>query len=170
MPWLIFWCCGWIFFFVCFLSPRLSMLLSAAVISFCRSWVFFSLSFFRNSIFFNSAIKCSSSSTYDVRIQSLNSYTVSSLTCCHIDWKLCITSDFLLLQFNTVDGLIFVGYQFSWSSWRVQSTNFRTHKLVIFCMNYEGKYYGHEFWTQRMCHFRSIHENWYPRKYSHPQY
>ena len=49
------------FFFSAFL---LSILLSAAVISFCKSCVFFSLSFFLSSIFFNSAIKCSSSSTY----------------------------------------------------------------------------------------------------------
>ena len=25
-------------------------------------------------------------------------------------------------------------------------------------MNYEGKYYGHELWTPRVCHFRSIQE------------
>ena len=40
----------------------------------------------------------------------------------------------------TVDGLIFVGYQFLWFSWRFQSTNSSTHEIVIFCMNYEGKY------------------------------
>ena len=45
---------------------------------------------------------------------------------------------------NTVDR-IFMGYQFSWFSWTVQSTNFSTDELVIFCMNYEGKYYVHEF-------------------------
>ena len=64
----------------------------------------------------------------------------------------------------TVNGLIFVGYQFSLFSWRVQFTNSSTHKLVSFCMNYEGKYYGHEFQSPRTCHFGSIHENWYPRK------
>ena len=48
-------------------------------------------------------------------------------------------------QKDTVDGLIFVGYQFSWFSWRVLSTNSSTHEMVIFCMNYERKYYGHEF-------------------------
>ena len=64
----------------------------------------------------------------------------------------------------TVDGLNFVGYQFSWFLWRVQTTNSSTHEMVIFCMNYERKYYGHEIWTPRMSHFCSIHENWYPRK------
>ena len=28
-----------------------------------------------------------------------------------------------------------------------------THEIAILCMNYEGKYYGHEYWTPRMCHF-----------------
>ena len=42
-----------------------------------------------------------------------------------------------------MDGLIFVGYQFSWFSWRVRSS---THEKVIFCMNYEGKCHDHEFW------------------------
>ena len=64
---------------------------------------------------------------------------------------------------NTEDGLIFVRYQFSWFSWRAWSTNSSTHEFVNFHINYEGKYYGLEFWTPRMCHFRSIHENWYPR-------
>ena len=45
----------------------------------------------------------------------------------------------------TVDGLIFVGYQFSWFSWMERSLNSRTNELAIFCMNYERKYYGHEF-------------------------
>ena len=71
---------------------------------------------------------------------------------------------------NTVDGLIFVGYQFSWFSWRVWSTNSSANEIANFCMNYEGKYYGHKFWTPRMRDFCSIHENWYPRKLSHPQY
>ena len=53
----------------------------------------------------------------------------------------------------TVDGFIFVGFQFSWLLWRVQSSNSSTHELAIFCMIYEGKYYGHEFWTLRICHF-----------------
>ena len=44
-----------------------------------------------------------------------------------------------------MDGLDFVGYQFSWLLWRVRSTNSSTHEMVIFCMNYERKYYGHEF-------------------------
>ena len=60
---------------------------------------------------------------------------------------------------NTVDGLIFVGYQFLWFSWRVWSTNSSANEIAIFCMNYEGKYYGHEFWTLRMRDFCSIHEN-----------
>ena len=64
----------------------------------------------------------------------------------------------------TVDGLIFVGYQFPWFSWRVQSKNSSTHKIAIFCINYNGKFQGHEFWTQRMCLFWQIHKNWYPRK------
>ena len=68
------------------------------------------------------------------------------------------------LKINTVDGLNFVGYQFLWFLWRAHSTNFSTQEMVIFCMNYERKYYGHEFWTPGMCHFCSIHENWYPRK------
>ena len=38
--------------------------------------------------------------------------------------------------------LNFVGYQFSW---RIPSTNFSANKIAIFCMNYEGKYYDHEF-------------------------
>ena len=41
---------------------------------------------------------------------------------------------------HTVDGSIFVGYQFSWFSSRVRTTNSSTHEMVIFCMNYEGKY------------------------------
>ena len=46
---------------------------------------------------------------------------------------------------NTVDGLIFVGYHFSWFSWRVRSAKAGTHEIAIFCMNYEDKYYEHEF-------------------------
>ena len=65
---------------------------------------------------------------------------------------------------HTVDGLIFVGYQFSQFSWRVQSTKSSTHEKGIFCVNYEGKCYDHKFWTPRMCDFCSDHENWYPRK------
>ena len=53
-------------------------------------------------------------------------------------------SEFQLLHF-TVNGLNFVGYQFSWFSWVVRSTNSNTHEMVIFCMNYERKCYGHEF-------------------------
>ena len=41
---------------------------------------------------------------------------------------------------NTVDGLNFVGYQFSWFSWRVRSTNSSNHEMVMSCMNNEGKY------------------------------
>ena len=47
--------------------------------------------------------------------------------------------------YYTVDGLNFVGYQFSWFLWRVLSMNSSTHKMVIFCINYERKYFGHEF-------------------------
>ena len=65
---------------------------------------------------------------------------------------------------NTVDVLIFMGYQFLWFPWRVWSTNSSTNEIAIFCMNNEGKYYDHDFWTPRMCHVCSIHENWYPRK------
>ena len=50
-----------------------------------------------------------------------------------------------LQNLYTVDGLNFVGYQFSWFSWRVRSTNSSTHKIIIFCMNYERKYNCHEF-------------------------
>ena len=55
--------CSCSFFFVAFLSAlRDSMFVSAAVISFCKSCVFFSRSFFLISIFFNSPSKyCSSS-------------------------------------------------------------------------------------------------------------
>ena len=41
---------------------------------------------------------------------------------------------------------------------------FKYSQLVIFCMNYEEKYYGHKFLTPQMCHFHSTHENWYPQK------
>ena len=58
------------------------------------------------------------------------------------DWdrRLCKTylevymhSEMVIIQFNTVDGLNFMGYQFSW---RTRSTNSSTHKFSIFCMNY----------------------------------
>ena len=39
-------------------------------------------------------------------------------------------------RIHTVNGLIFMGYQFSW---RVQTMNFSTHEIAIFCMNYKGK-------------------------------
>ena len=71
---------------------------------------------------------------------------------------------FFYIKINTVDGLIFMGYQFSWILWRVRSTNSSTNEMVIFCMNYEGKYYVHEFWTPGISEFCQIHENWYPRK------
>ena len=76
------------------------------------------------------------------------------------------TTKIFQMQLNTctVNGLIFLGYQFSLFSWRVQSTNSSTHKIVIFCICYEGKYYGHKFLTPWMHHFSSIQENWYPRK------
>ena len=64
----------------------------------------------------------------------------------------------------TVNCLIFVGYQFRGFSWRVRSTNVNTNEKAIICMNYEGKYYEHEFRTPRMFDFSLIHENWYPRK------
>ena len=38
-----------------------------------------------------------------------------------------------------VDGLNFMGYQFSWFSWRVRSTNFSTQEMIFFCMTYEKK-------------------------------
>ena len=37
-----------------------------------------------------------------------------------------------------------MGYQFSWFSWRVQSSNSSSHEMEIFCINYERKYYGYE--------------------------
>ena len=40
---------------------------------------------------------------------------------------------------HTVDGLNFVGYQFSLFSWKIISTNSKTHEMVIFCI-YERKY------------------------------
>ena len=46
---------------------------------------------------------------------------------------------------HTVNALILVGYQILWFSWRVLSTNSSTHKIAIFCINYEGKYNGHNF-------------------------
>ena len=58
-------------------------------------------------------------------------------------WKLTTPRHFKVSHGHilyTVDGLIFVGYQFSWFSWRVQSTNSSTNKIANFCMNYEGKY------------------------------
>ena len=45
----------------------------------------------------------------------------------------------------TVDGLIFVVYQFSWFTWRVWSTKSSTHEKAIICMNNEEKCFDHEF-------------------------
>ena len=56
----------------------------------------------------------------------------------------------------TVSGLYFAGYQFSWFSWRVRSMNSSTNEMVIFCMNKERKYYGHEFWTPRIFNPRKL--------------
>ena len=39
-----------------------------------------------------------------------------------------------------MDGLIFVGYQISWFSWKVLSTNCSTNEIEMFCMKYEEKY------------------------------
>ena len=50
-----------------------------------------------------------------------------------------------ILSENTEDGLIFVGYQFSWFSWRAWSTNSSTHEFVNFHINYEGKYLATSF-------------------------
>ena len=33
---------------------------------------------------------------------------------------------------TSVDGFTFLGYQFSWFSWRVKSTNYSTQELAIF--------------------------------------
>ena len=38
---------------------------------------------------------------------------------------------------NTMYRLIFMGYQFSWFSWRVRSTTSSTHEIAIVCINYE---------------------------------
>ena len=46
-----------------------------------------------------------------------------------------------MMESNIGDGLNFVVYQFSWFSWRVRSTNSRTHEMVTFYMNYERKHY-----------------------------
>ena len=45
---------------------------------------------------------------------------------------------------GTMDGLIFMGYQFSWFSWKVWSMKSSTHEKVIFCMNYEFLDISHE--------------------------
>ena len=55
-------------------------------------------------------------------------------------------SVYQLFWFNIIytgNGLIFLGYQFSWFSWRVQSTN--SNKRAIFCMIYEGNYKARNF-------------------------
>ena len=46
--------------------------------------------------------------------------------------------------------LNFAGYQFSGFLWRVPSTNSSANGIAIFCMNYEGIYSDHKFWTPRM--------------------
>ena len=58
--------------------------------------------------------------------------------------KRCVVNVTVFVEY-TEDGFIFVGYQFPWFSWRVRSTKSSTQEKAIFCMNYEGKYYGHEF-------------------------
>ena len=65
-----------------------------------------------------------------------------ALTSCDVIGELLPELACLTLQggTNTVDGLIFVGYQFSWFSWRVPPTNSSANDIAIFCMNYEGKY------------------------------
>ena len=62
----------------------------------------------------------------------------------------------------TVDGLIFVGYQFLCFRGGSDS-NSSIHEIAIFCKTYEGKHYGHEISTPWMCDFCSIHKNWYPQ-------
>ena len=64
----------------------------------------------------------------------------------------------------TVDDINFWGYQFSWFSWRVLSTNSNTHKMVIFCMKYESKYYAHEFLNPTNVLFLFNPRNWYQRR------
>ena len=46
------------------------------------------------------------------------------------------------------------------------------HEFQIFWMNYEKKILWRVPWilNPQKCHFCSIHENWYPRIESHPQY
>ena len=56
-------------------------------------------------------------------------------------WTICVWHILWIAQFS---------YKFSWFSCRVWITNSSTHELVIFCMNYEGIYNGHELWTPRM--------------------
>ena len=87
-----------------------------------------------------------------------------SLYLSHPDIWSIITMCFKLA--DTVDGMIFRGFQFSWMDWSMNSS---THELAIFCMNYKGKYFGHKFWTPRMCQVCSTHENWYPGKYKRPK-
>ena len=43
------------------------------------------------------------------------------------------SSSIILSAYSTVDCLIFVGYQFSWLSWRVTKSS--TPEKAIFCMN-----------------------------------
>ena len=85
-------------------------------------------------------------------------------------WKqapdLCVS--FLFVKYlyifqYTVDGLNFVVYQFSWfcggSNPRIPKPT--KWSLFIWIMKENT---GHEFWTPRMYHFCSIHENWFSRK------
>ena len=75
-------------------------------------------------------------------------YCISLFRICYHNQRIFVQEKVIgLAYFYTVDCLIFVGYQFSWFSWWVWSTNFSAHKLATFCMNYEEKYYSHEFWT-----------------------
>lgn len=56
--------CGSFFLETLFSARLNSVVVSAALMSFCKSWAFFSRSFFRFSIFLSSWIRYSSSATY----------------------------------------------------------------------------------------------------------
>ena len=76
-------------------------------------------------------------------------------------WHIFLSPSCIYVQeWGTVDGLIFVGYQFCGFHWGSNPRFF----FAIFCTKYEGKYYGYGFWTPWRCDFSLIHKNWNPWK------
>lgn len=77
--------CGNFFLVALRSALRISVVVSAAVMSFWRSWAFFSRSFLRFSIFLNSWIRYSSSATYrkenDKRLNALLLWWLCFETC-----------------------------------------------------------------------------------------